>query len=406
MRHLTLNADTIDLQDSEAPSASEHTKHPINGAGIAPHQAAQYQHVAEERHSEEAALASEWADNLTEEPGAMDVDHPETEGAKEGEGGKEGEETEAEGDDDMMDRISSSPSIDDGESWHWPSSSPPTSQDTVEEGAAWPERGSSRSVTPTLVHTPQRATFNQSPIISPSSTSTAQSSPFVRTPEHLPLRLLPQETCGSPIGTREVDSVEPVKHRPPTPPSRPSLGALGKLRMSPTLPQPQCAEFVDSPTIYTPDTSPLLERAEARTILLCSAERQTRHRMVKYNRSEDRWSLDRDVLSARDTANEDTASLDSNATVIHSPLRDEGNSQPEDQAPFNIGIEADERLDLRPIESPFRTHDWARHALEPDHNALEQSPSLMSIRSVNMNELLLPAEDPLLDATFEDQDDD
>ncbi|KAK4553825.1 protein phosphatase regulator [Recurvomyces mirabilis] len=117
-----VRADTLDLQDHDNPSAAEHQRHPGQN-GVAPHQASQLNHVSEERHSEEQSLHEAWnlAGKLTEDPGAIaeaQANHENgnaTNGTQQdGEEGGEGGESEAEGDDDMMDRISSSPSIDDG----------------------------------------------------------------------------------------------------------------------------------------------------------------------------------------------------------------------------------------------------------------------------------------------------
>lgn len=74
--------------------------------------------MAEERHTEEQNLAEAWAmsANADNEPDAsqhIDEDKIEHGGADNGDG-PEGEEDEQDADDDLMDRISSSPSIDDG----------------------------------------------------------------------------------------------------------------------------------------------------------------------------------------------------------------------------------------------------------------------------------------------------
>ncbi|KAF7189194.1 Tip elongation aberrant protein Tea4, partial [Pseudocercospora fuligena] len=114
-----LRADTLDLQDSDSPSAQEHSKHP-NSHSNAPHVQEKVHHVLEERHSEEQALADAWQISSTLAEDAIATDPAQgngttqenaTNGAShEGEEGAEGGEH---GDDDMMDRISSSPSIDD-----------------------------------------------------------------------------------------------------------------------------------------------------------------------------------------------------------------------------------------------------------------------------------------------------
>lgn len=57
------------------------------------------------------------------------------------------------------------------------------------------------------------------------------------------------------------------------------------------------------------------------------------------------------------------------------------------------------RLDLRPIDSPFRTHSWTRNTgnlFGP--RPMEQSPSLTSIGSLDLADILLPTDDPLLDS--------
>ncbi|EMC98149.1 hypothetical protein BAUCODRAFT_32149 [Baudoinia panamericana UAMH 10762] len=113
-----VRADTIDLQDQDHPSAARHQKQPLQN-GLAPHQASQLHHVVEERQTEEQSLADAWnhTENLTEEPSAIDEAQANADAAngvhQDGEEGGEGTDGESEGDDDMMDRISSSPSIDD-----------------------------------------------------------------------------------------------------------------------------------------------------------------------------------------------------------------------------------------------------------------------------------------------------
>ena len=107
------------------------------------------------------------ADDLTEEPGTIDeaqqqhqtTEHPGTNGAHiEDEEGGEAGHSEVEADDDMMDRISSSPSIDDG--GYTPHSSPPP---FTPRRMVWPERKSSLSPSPRSdTPTPTPETFNQS----------------------------------------------------------------------------------------------------------------------------------------------------------------------------------------------------------------------------------------------------
>ncbi|KAF2765830.1 hypothetical protein EJ03DRAFT_330668 [Teratosphaeria nubilosa] len=119
---MLIRQDTLDLQDQENPTAAAH-RHAANKGtpnGVGAHQAAQLHHMSEERHSEEQSLVEAWniADsNLVDEPSAISEaqgrnEHEQPNGAhQDGEDGAS--ESEAESDDDMMDRISSSPSIDD-----------------------------------------------------------------------------------------------------------------------------------------------------------------------------------------------------------------------------------------------------------------------------------------------------
>ena len=51
----------------------------------------------------------------------------------------------------------------------------------------------------------------------------------------------------------------------------------------------------------------------------------------------------------------------------------------------------------RPIESPFRRHSFTRSLTDLTGTDLEPSPSLTSIGSVDLQDVLLPIDDPLLD---------
>lgn len=198
-----VRADTLDLQDQDAPTASEHSKHPDSDA-IAPHQAAQFQHVQEERRSEEETLADAW--NMA----GQNVEGQATNGQANGEAaekksdgtdtanGETEEDTDGDDDDDMMDRMSSSPSIEDGTSAEYLLASANMSL----EGHGTPQHADR-----------ERVTFNQSP------TSDPDSSPFVEIPRHLPLRLdniyphsekLPELT--------QVESLSPSIRTPETSP--------------------------------------------------------------------------------------------------------------------------------------------------------------------------------------------
>jgi hypothetical protein len=177
-----VRADTLDLQDEEHPTAAEHTKpDPLQPNGLAPHLAAQVHHVIEERHSEEQSLQEAWniADNLVDSPDAIDRAQANNAQKKESNGASHEEEEDGEnvdqgedgdGDDDMMDRISSSPSIDEG--GYTLHSSPP-----MMARRCWPTRSSSLSP----AYLQHRETFNQ-------SASPTSSSPFTQTPQHPPIR--------------------------------------------------------------------------------------------------------------------------------------------------------------------------------------------------------------------------
>ncbi|KAK5132013.1 hypothetical protein LTR08_000434 [Meristemomyces frigidus] len=192
-----MRADTLDLQDQDNPTASEHQK-PQQQNGLSPHLSSQLHHVVEERQVEEQSLADAWSasGNLVDEPEAIDQARASAEQERAangthqtGEDGGEGGESETEGEDDMMDRQSSSPSIDDG-GYPLHSSPPPLTHLKV-----WPARSSSRSPTPII--TPTREGCNSSASLTP--VSTAESSPFLQTPQHLPLRRAWTEEGASPL---------------------------------------------------------------------------------------------------------------------------------------------------------------------------------------------------------------
>jgi hypothetical protein len=174
-------ADTIDLQDKSSPNAQDHSQQPEHPAPLgigpaAPHQQAAIRHVEQERNHEEARLQDAWSNAgsaLREDPGSDDdrtvVNHnnEQKNGQHEdqngdGDDGDDGDlqdaDVEEDMDDDMMDKISSSPSIDDG-GYSLPS-----------YPANWPARHESL--------TPQ-----SSPMLS----TVASSSPFINTPVHFPI---------------------------------------------------------------------------------------------------------------------------------------------------------------------------------------------------------------------------
>ena len=137
-----IRADTLDLQDKSSPTAQDHSLQPEHPAPLgigpaAPHQQAAIRHVQQERTSEESRLADAWSisgTTLRDDPGSDDertvVNHnansqngmQQDEQAIRLNGGNSGDgddadmqdaDIEEDLDDDMMDKISSSPSIDD-----------------------------------------------------------------------------------------------------------------------------------------------------------------------------------------------------------------------------------------------------------------------------------------------------
>jgi hypothetical protein len=192
-------ADSIDLQDQDAPSAQDHTRQPTHpkplGAGPpAPHQAETLREAAVEAAEEyhrSPRVSKEWTNGDVQQLQQYGDDELAAEvtasltsanlqqqddlavaqnGGHTGSTAEDAEMADAEGDDgmddDMMDKISSSPSIDDGGY-----SLPPM----------WPLRSDSLSLATSSAGSPS---FSQA--------CGESSSPFVETPDHFPLRPLPQ----------------------------------------------------------------------------------------------------------------------------------------------------------------------------------------------------------------------
>lgn len=189
--------DTLDLQDHDEPSAQDHSKAPmpttdLGGSPIAAHQAAEIRHVMEERHEEEQQLQDAWnlAGNHLHSDGGQthdaqadetvnDYDLMEQNGAQEeGEIDEEGVENI---DDDLLDRISSSPSIDDG------------TYDQLSPPSQWPERSS--SLTPNATPTRGAPLFR-------SAIPTPDPSPFFDAPAHFPLSFPGAGLHDSPASTQ------------------------------------------------------------------------------------------------------------------------------------------------------------------------------------------------------------
>jgi hypothetical protein len=195
-----LTIDTIDLQDHKSPSAQDHTKQPTHPAALgagppAPHQAETLRDVAAEAEEEQyrsPRMSADWNNEVDGQgqhygnnASASGAAHPLTGVnlqqqdalaiAQNGglTGTEDAEMADAEGDDglddDMMDKISSSPSIDDG---------------GYPVPHAWPERFDSLSPAVTPCNSP----------LSLQDWSGGSSSPFVETPDHYPWHVLAQQT--------------------------------------------------------------------------------------------------------------------------------------------------------------------------------------------------------------------
>ena len=183
--------DTIDLQSQDSPSAKDHSRQPTHPAPLgdgppAPHQAIALKHAEQEAsdlHLRSPRVSQDLSGKelqlLQNEGDAFDTNdadglmHDSYGLQRNGIGGSmDGDAGDGEGDDglddDMMDKISSSPSIEDG---GYPSSLP------------WPNRGDS------LV------SFNTDNEDEPPATPEheASSSPFVSPPAHFPLAYLSAE---------------------------------------------------------------------------------------------------------------------------------------------------------------------------------------------------------------------
>ncbi|KAF2659696.1 hypothetical protein K491DRAFT_732310 [Lophiostoma macrostomum CBS 122681] len=220
-----IRADTLDLQDKTSPTAQDHTNQPAHpGAPLgigpaAPHQEASLRRVDDERHAEESHLqnSTSWSETntLREDPGSDDertiVDSvngdrelQQDEQAVRLNGGMSGSgddgdmqdaDAEEDMDDDMMDKISSSPSIDDGGY-----SSPSLPEE-------WPVRSASlSSLTP-------RGSPAHSPAAS-YSTCADSSSPFTTTPLHFPISTVAAARRPFPVPARGEENIPTSSHRP------------------------------------------------------------------------------------------------------------------------------------------------------------------------------------------------
>ena len=346
-----VRADTIDLQDQDNPSAAEHHKPQIQG-GLAPHQRAEVHHVLDERNTEEHALADAWniAGSLTDEPDAIgeaQLQNGDQERTANGthEGQEGGAESEADGDDDMMDRISSSPSIDDG--GYILHSSPPPLFPALAR-VKWPERTSSLSPSPRNTPTPTQETFNQS------SSSTPDSSPFLQTPQHFPLHVRRTGKEASPRGGQPEWPSSPFDENPGHLPSMTVQRADNKF-------------------------SPLSKRHHSRG----------RYTGPPLPELEDPMEFEGEDLDQDEETAPQAKVFGSNDQQYHRSV--------DDQASENSVLVHNLDSGARPIESPFRTHSFTRSLGDLANTNLEPSPSFTSIASVDLDDVLLPKDDPLLD---------
>ncbi|KAF2111507.1 hypothetical protein BDV96DRAFT_650064 [Lophiotrema nucula] len=210
-----IRADTLDLQDKTSPTAQDHSHQlhpaPLGIGPAAPHQEASLRRVEDERQSEESHLQNGWSDanTLREDPDsddertivasingdrnlAQDDTAIRLNGGMSG-SGEDGEmadaDVEEDMDDDMMDKISSSPSIDDGVySSH---SSPPE----------WLGRSPPRTPEPTPT--------------SSLTGSVASSSPYTLTPVHFPISTAAaRRPLPVPAGEVEPVSKSPFRSSP------------------------------------------------------------------------------------------------------------------------------------------------------------------------------------------------
>jgi hypothetical protein len=165
--------------------------------------------VQDERHSEEEILSNAWhsaTNGLSDEPPSDDetINMRDEQPTKQNGGQAESTDTDGDSDmdDDMMDKISSSPSISDGGYFQFTT--------TVTTPRLWPQRSSSL-YTPT----PPRKSATQENS-TPDVGDSDESSPFVSTPAHMPMSFSAPRTA-SPFPFRSA--LSRMRARPSTPKS-------------------------------------------------------------------------------------------------------------------------------------------------------------------------------------------
>lgn len=247
----------------------------------------------------------------------------------------------------MTDRISSSPSIDDG-GYPKPSSPPPPP--TQERGTSpWPARTSSLTPESTPISS---GTLNRS------ASTTPDSSPFLHTPKHLPLR------------THGVDEA----------PYSPSPFAVRNMS----------SESARSGSSGSANSSPMLGVARMARLFSFSSARQ--HQVVRPQLEPDLESEELNIVGEKQQqqpASEEAGESISVESGLSSEtsLDDNRNSDTED------GEEPYEPLP----EVPARKMSITRCSPTMTTIGLRLSPSNSSMQSIDLNDVLLPRDDPLLD---------
>jgi hypothetical protein len=378
--------DTIDLQDHNSPSAQDHSRKPQQSErGIGPaansHQASELRHVQEERHNEEEHLSHAWhqSNGLSDEPPSdderdftdgMHADHPDHNGRQNGD---DSEMADAESgddmDDDMMDKISSSPSISDG---------------GLFSSTLWPRRISSRlAPTPPLIQTPPppcslAADGNKSGTQSPNDSLAVDdvesdaSSPFVNTPSHLPFPF----SSSSLVGAHAMRNGRPnTQTRPNTPVDMDSgrEDVLCGRGFTPRhLPIPSPNTRPNTPLELDTDSSSPFTSPPAHYPLhfpssTCEVQSEVHHRLVEYHASTD-------------------------CSLAHH--KDEGFEDSDD-------FEDERRDTLGPLFSDAKATYGDRRLVQKQQNNEDQTyqqPRLVkSASDIELENQLLPLDDPLLE---------
>ena len=389
-----LRADTLDLQDQQSPTAAEHTKHPTQN-GNAPHLAASVHHVLEERHSEEKSLQDAWdiSANLDDQPTTGDAASASNAQEKNGQHGEEGAgEGDGESDDDMMDRISSSPSIEDG-GYISRFYAPFASKLRIKTKKSWPPRTASLSPsvaasTPTSTPTRSAASesFNQI-----SADPTPESSPFLSTPQFMPLKSRWVGKERSPLAdvtTPFDDEVEDASAFGLAPPRRVLFPASKHHHHEEGRYDQEPGVALDGEYQVRPRNTSTGGNAD-HTI---DQDRGTKFTCITnwHPTSLDDDAGDRELKEkqARIKAlwNRATASRPY-PTFSRLSSVDEDEYSPEHESPRS------------PIASPFRNHSFMRSTTDlPTFHVRKRSSSIASdTSSLDLEDVLLPIDDPLLD---------